>query len=503
MLNCLWLLITFTLWLGPVQSETRYLTEAYLFTLAIQGSPRLDEIEATFLNAKVLEGEISEEFAPEFFGKGSYSETNEKALVTFQPVFTPVSQAQLGVRQAFRNGLLTQASIVSDQRSSASSPFAGKFRDSTTTVLSFTMQLDVWKNLFGRLSKARIEYADLQARSALLQKEIQSKVFVISLRRLYWSLVANQEAMKISEGLLNTARKQAADAGLRYRNAVADIDEVVRYDAQVSSRHASILYLKYQRETLLKQLRNLLPQLVGEEIQLGDYDIAATMDEVMECAVRIGSVKNIPYENTRYDELLLLLRNMRENRRDYNSRYARTDVKLFGTVKTTGISNEREDGNTYRGSYGGSFDDITGSNRSGYEVGLLFTLPLGSVKDNAQKTRELYDEKKLSATIDNTDTQIINTHLELVKSIKLLNEVIKNQRLTSGQLGKRLAGMKKKYRLGRVSVNDLIMDQDALFNADLTTIETQLQMLSTLFDYFVIFPDTPCSFNRNHFTLSH
>ena len=56
--------------------------------------------------------------------------------------------------------------------------------------------------------------------------------------------------------------------------------------------------------------------------------------------------------------------------------------------------------------------------------------------------------------------------------------------------------MQKKYQQARVSINDLIQDQDALLRANLTTIEAQLQVLNALFDYLVIYTETPCSFNR-------
>jgi hypothetical protein len=56
--------------------------------------------------------------------------------------------------------------------------------------------------------------------------------------------------------------------------------------------------------------------------------------------------------------------------------------------------------------------------------------------------------------------------------------------------------MTKKYQQARVSINDLIQDQDALLRADLLTIETQLQVLNAVFDYLAIYTETPCAFNR-------
>jgi outer membrane protein TolC len=470
------------------------LSEQSLEEAAKKGSPQLDQIESAFLNASFKQGETQQGYSPELFGRGSYSETNERALIEFQPIFSPIKQMQLGVRQNFTNGLDTSAYVVTDQRS-ATVPFAGKLRDATTSTLAFTVQMDIWKNLFGRNSKAEVETAGFEKKRAAIEKDIQTKTFKIALRRLYWSLVANKEALNISEELLKTAQTQLSETNRRFQNAVAEADEVARYEAQAASRQGTILYLKYQKETFLKQLKNLLPELAKFEIELDEYDLNQTMTEVLACTATIAQNPRVPFDYTQYDEAVALLRKIRTNNSMINSRYADADVKLFGTVKATGVGSEETD-NGYRGSYRQSFDDIHSTNRTGYEVGVSFTLPLGDVKEGTQKIKELYDEKRLLASINNTDAQVVTTHQQLVKSIGLLTDVISSQRITSSQLGKRLKLVRKKYEQARVSVNDLVNDQDALLNSELTTIDTQLQILNTLFDYLVVFTETPCPFNR-------
>ncbi len=497
MLNYLKFMTILAISATALGAQTIKLNESLIETLAKKGSPQLDEIEAALLSTQVREGEENESYSPELFGRGSYTETNERALIGFQPIFSPIKQAQLGVRQTFKHGVSTSASIITDQRSSSTSPLAGHFKDATTTTMSFTVQLDVWKNLFGRLSKAKLDSAQLDSKRAKLEKEIQTKTFQISLRRLYWSLVANNEALKISEALLETAQTQAKDAAQRLKNAVADADEVARYKAQVAARQGSVLFLKYQKETYLKQLRNLLPELGTNEITLGDYNIEKTMTEVLACTSTIASQTSVPYGFTKYDEVVGLLRKIRANNATVNARYSDADVSLFGTVKATGVSSEEAAPARYRGSFGGSIDDIEEQNRTGYEVGVNFSLPLGSVKENTKRVKELYDEKRLLASINGTEAQVVNTHIQLVKSINLLTEVITSQRTSSRELGKRLVGMKRKYEQARVSVNDLVMDQDAFLNSELTTIDTQLQILNTIFDYLVVYTETPCVFNRN------
>ncbi len=471
------------------------INESHLEEIAKKGAPKLDEIQSALLRAELTQGETNEKFAPELFGRGSYAETNERALIQFQPIFSPTKSGELGVRQAYKHGLKAQASLQTVQQSGGSS-FAGKFKDVTTTVASFTVQMDLWRDLLGRMSKASKENASLEAQRAKIENEIQVKTFSISLRRVYWSLVANQEALKISEKLLTTAKQQLAESKKRFQNSVAEADEVARYEAQVAAREGSIIYLKFQKESMIKQLKSLLPELNSQEVTIGNYDLPNTVNQVLACTTVIATQPSIPYQYTKYDEAVSLLRKVKSNQAEANSRYSDLDVQLFGTVKSTGVNSDTVATNKYRGSYGGSIDDMTDTNRTGYEVGVQFTLPLGDTKATTQKTKELYDEKRLAASIDSTEAQVVNTHNQLVKSIGLLTDVVRAQKVNSAQLEKRLTILKKKYTQARISVDDLISNQDALLNSELTTIDTQLEILNTLFDYLVVYTDTPCPFNR-------
>ncbi len=479
----------------PLFASVYVLSEKTMLELSKKGAPQIDQIEAAFYQASFREGEVLKKYSPEIFGRSSYSDTNERAIIPFQPVFGPIFQAQIGVRKNFKQGIETSTYVVTDQRS-ASNPFIGQVNNATTTTLAFTTQVDLWKNLLGRMSQAELENSTLEKKRSDIEKEVQIKTFMISLRRVFWSLVANRESEIISTELFKTAEKQLIQAKLRLKNAVAEADEVARYEAQLASRKGTLLYLKYQKETFLKQLRNLLPELGDKNIELGDYDLSETLGEVFACTDVISKEKATPYEFTKYDEAVSLLQSMKSNNSALNARSSDADIKFFATVKSTGVGSEEVRSGNTRGSFGESLNDQTQQNRTGYETGINFTYPLGEVKESTKKVKELYDQKKLEASIKSIDAQVVSTHQELSKSILLLTDVIKAQRVSSEQLLKRLKLRQKKYEQARVSVDELVFDQDALLNSELMTVETQLQVLNTLFDYFVIYTDTPCSFNR-------
>ena len=475
------------------QASVVKLTEGQLKDLAMKSSPTIDEIQAAFLSSELRDREELEGLAPEVYGRAGYAETNERPIIPFIPIFTPTKDAELGLRKKLSHGFQISGGARTVQQSAVSA--GGKYRDVTTTVLNFTVQMDLWKDLFGRVTKAKLKNTSDEKKRAELEQAIRNKGFLISLRKTYWALVANNESMKISRQLLKTAEDQSEETGRRFRNNVAETDEVARYKAQVASRKGTLTSLEYQKQMYLRQLRTLLPELTSSDIELETYDLDVTLKNVLACTQTIASQQGIPYQYTLYDETVSLLQGVMANNKVINERYADPDVSLFGKVQSVGVGSDAT-GNNFRGSYGSSWDDMTSQNRTGYAVGLNVTVPLGDAKESTQKTKELYDEKRLRALIGKTEANVITVHQEILTTIGLLNEVIELQKDNTEQLTRRLSYMRKKYQQARASVNDLVQDQDALLSSELLTIDTKLAVLNTLLDYLAVYTETPCEFNR-------
>lgn len=434
-----------------------------------------------------------EKFSAEFYGSGNYAQTKEKSIISFQPIFSPATDLRLGVRKNLQFGVSADASVLTNLKSSDSG--ATKYDDVSTTSLRFSLVVDLWKDIFGRVSKASLKNSNTDISRAKLQREVDEKVFNVSTRRLYWNIVANNESIKISNELYKTSQTQAAESRRRFQNSVAERDEVARYEALVSQRKGSILLLEYQREKLHQQLKNQFPSIKGE-VTLANYNIDQTLNEVLECTSVIGSQNGTPLDFTKYDEVVTLLNEVRANDSILNSRYSDIDLKFYGTVKTTGVDSLVDSSGNYRGSTSGSFKDLQNNNRSGYELGLSFVIPFGSEKSKTKDVKSLYDEMRSKVAIDRTEARIDSTHEQLSKSVTILRDVIVAQKTNTQQLEIRLAAMKKKYQQARVTVDSLINDQDALLSSELISIDTKLEILNTVFDYLSVFTETPCTFNR-------
>ncbi len=487
------LLILLTIFcLQSYAQETFTASEKSLIDLSPNSSPQWDSIEAAFLTSKAESQQLQDRFRPEIFGDAQYAETRERPIIQFIPVWSPTKTAQIGVRQAFRGGVSVSAGLGTDQRSAMST--AGTFRNVTTTVARVDLQVDLWKDLLGRLSKAQSDSATFNQERAELEREINRKAFAVSLRRTYWTLVANNEQIKIYDELKKTAEDQLKDSRLRLRAGVTDGGEVARYEAQVASREGSALYYRYQHEILVKQLKMLLPDLKTKIILLAAYDIPSLIQNVLACTKVIASQKTIPLDFTRYDEVTNLIRKSQTEQGKLASSYDEVDLKFIGTVKSTGVGSKSDGQTLNQGSYGSSFDDMQDNNRTGYSAGLQLVIPIG--KSETRQTQELLVQKRYDYQLGHNDALINNTHNQLVSVIKILSDVVAAQKSNTEALERRLVVQNRKFKEARLNVNDLIQDQDAFLNSNLTTINTQLEIINTIFDYLVVFTETPCEFNR-------
>ncbi len=492
MRNYSWVFCALFVSLPSYSQSVLLLNEKVISEMSKKSSPQWDLIEATFLTTKTESEQLQDKFRPELYSDAQFSETREKALIQFQPIWSPAKTAQVGVRQALRGGVSMSAGLGFDQRS-AMTP-SGTFRDVSTSVLRFDFQIDLWKNLLGRLSKAEILSAEIAKERAEIERAINRKLFLVSLRKTYWALIANNEQNKVYEGLKKISVSQIADARARLKAGVTDSGEVARYEAQLASRTGSSLYYNYQREILLKQLKTLLPELQNLEINLADYSLNSMIKDVMSCTDIISSQASVPYAYTQYDEVNELIRKSQFEQNKLASSYDDIDLKFLGAVKTTGVASKSNGNNVNSGSYGAALNDWQDHNRTGYSAGLQLVIPIGKV--DTRKTKELLVQKKFEAQINQNNSVLVSNHLQLMKLISLLTSAVRAQKENTEALERRLAVQNKKFREARISANDLILDQDALLNSNLIAISTQQEIVNTILDYLAIFTETPCEFNR-------
>ncbi len=487
-------LLLLSLGVSSVQAKV-LLTEELLLQESTKDTPQMDQLESTLLSSQISRSQFLEQYELGGYGGASHMRTKARPVNTFQVVSTPITQAQVGLQKKFYNGVKTSLDISTYQTSSKGNTFIPELDNATTTVVSFTAEMDIWKDLLGKLSDKQVQNMKLLEDQSKLQKKINLSSYQVSLRKIYWALVANNESLKIYNNLLKTADVQLKESQDRLRNRVAEKDEVLRYKAQRASRESSLEFFKYQKQSLIKQLRQMIPDFNQQDIELGAYNLDQTVNEVLSCTTKIIQYQGIPYENTDYDELVAMIQGVQKNYKDINDKYDDPNVNVYGTVKSTGVGADQT-GQVINGDYSKSIDDMTGNNRTGFEVGFNVNFSLGKQQKTTQEYLTQYDQKRLDASLKNTQANLTATHKELARSIQYLASVVKSEKINAQNLALRIKYMKKKFEQARATVSDLIADQDSYMNAQLSTINAQLEIVNIVLDYLTIYNDTPCDFNK-------
>lgn len=481
MKNLVFFLTFMLLTLVAVQAQDSVrINEAYLYDLIKKNPPSTQTIEASFLGVDAGRAQANDVFSPTLSASANVLDSDEKALNSNFPITSKYKTFQVQVTQPLKYGVSLGVKGFTEKSTDTF------LSNATTTGYGVSLSLDLYKDLFGRTSKANIDLAENASRRANLERKIQMAGFKNNVRRLYWSLVANQEALKITKTLLASSEKQLKDANKRYKSGVADKGELARYRSQISSRKASLISLRWEKSQLQQQLKLLLPELSESEIELAPYDIDSTISTVLACSGTIQKFNKAPMDFTHYDEVVDFLNKEQQSKAKITNNYDSVDLKLMGEYESTGKAFSHTD----------SFDDLKDDGRGAVSVGLQLSVPLGSGKRDTREIQQKIDERIYSAQKRESLGRVNSYHTQTIKSVDLLNEIVYNQKQNTKHLSDSLKVSKRKFRQARITVQQLVQEQDAYLQSNLDEISTKLAVIGLLLDYFNVFTDTPCEFNR-------
>lgn len=455
------------------------LSEQSLSSLA-EEVPRIKQIEAVSNTAKLTHYSFKDQFSPNLKAGAFYSENKEKQLSNFVPVTSPIKNFTLGVEQRTPYGFKVEGQAFASQSSN------NFIHSSTTTGFLVSLTMDLHKDFLGKTTKTELGNRELQSKKAKLEETIAKKAFTQNIRKLYWALVANNEAKLLTQKLLATATTQVREAEARFRNKVADSGEVARYRSQVAARRAGLISLQYQESGLIQNLKEALPSLGNKSIKLASYNLDDTVQDVLACSTMLESKTGSPFEFTLYDEVVENLRNQDRHRDKIDNLYDTWDLSLQSDFKVTGKEF----------TYSDSFDDLKSDSRDAYQVGVQLTIPLGSRKKETKEVLKIVQNKRNESEREANLARLDAYHTQIVQSVTLLKEVVKNQKINSFNLAESLKVTRKKFDQARISVEQLVQEQDVFLNSNLSEIETKLNIVNTLLDYFSVYTETPCELNR-------
>lgn len=462
------------------QAKTTKIDENFLKKELNKNSPTVQNIEANFLSLKLQESSVQDKFSYQVAGEASYLKTSERAFSVNSPVTSPVRSASLGIIRPTSLGMNFGVKGYSEQ-------FSNNFvHNGTTTGVALEFQMDLFKDFLGGLTRNQVEALEYGTKTGEIEKDIQTKAFYQELRKLYWKLVANSESLKLSEKLLESSNKQAEESRRRLKNNIADSGEVARYESQVAARKANIIALKFEKESLVQSLKQLLPDIANDNIELSPYNLNMTVLNVLACTSKIESYSSTPLENTRYDEVLSNLKLQYESQQKATERYNNMDVKLNSEFKKIGKNFNFSD----------SVDDLQNDGGHSVALGVSINIPIDGKKSATEEVQKLVEKKRFMAKQEEINARLTAYHTQVVKNIAFLQEIVKEQQINSAKLEHSLSVTKKKFSQARISVRELINDQDAYLQSNLSEIQTKYNVIATLLDYLAVYTETPCALNN-------
>lgn len=478
------ILVTGVLVSNLFANETHLLkiSEKQLIQKALKSASTLLMLEEQNLQTQWNHSMFEEKFSPTLFAKGQVTKTKEKSLIAVRPVMSPVEDYSVGILQNLKSGISLDAHVFSNKMSTTN----GLLTDGVTLGAMLSLSIDLHKDFLGGLTHLEESRIILSKKATEIETAVQSRVLLISVRKIYWALVANDLALDLSKKLLQSSVENLQDQKKRLQNKITDRGVVAKYSSQVAQRRASISVLENERQNLFKELKILVPSIASNTLVLDSYDINKSQEQVMGCIQKISSYQKIPYEYSPYDELVKIFENAYQNEMKIHQNHAKWDLKMKASVK----AQHADFG------YSETLSTALDEARQGHSLGVEFSLPLGNQKKTTQELSEQISKLKWLRLKGQTSGKMETFHLQIIKSIHLLNEVMKQQQENASHLKISLNVMEEKFRQARASVGDLIQDQDLYLQSKLSEIQIQLQTVVTLLDYFSVFVDVPCAFNE-------
>ena len=466
------------------QAHTKH-TEDTLWQAALKsGAPTLKRIEASFMGAKLASAQQQASYTSILGARIGYQDTNEKPLNPMQPIFTPSSEASIFATKNFTHGL---SATVSASANKMSSKELG-INNQTKAYAEFSVVMDLWKNLLGRVDKAKIYQRSFEQEKAAALLKIRKKEFQIELRKVYWALIANRESEKYAKQLLNSTKKQLREAEKRLKASVGDKTSVARLRSQVATRQNIITSLHYQKVNMQKALMAMIPSLAGSQIKLARVDVAKTVSLVKQCAKIIKNRPKNPLLDTAYKPLLEAIEKSYRAQSIVAKSTSQMDLKL--TMAHARIASEN------KGSYTTTPLDLPTTPYGRNQLRLEWSMPLFGDMDRLEKRQLALERAIYEAEKGDFVSRLASQKTAIVPHIGLMFEALRNQKKSTGLLSESVKSVEAKYKQARLSLMDLIREQDALQDSQLREVDTNLQVLTTLLDHFKIFTDTPCKINK-------
>lgn len=473
-----------TSWISTIawSQETVVINEQILIKMSQkQEAPQHRQSRVKVLTSQHQLSQYYETYGSQLSISSSYEDTNEQpqipGTVTLAPIFT--SSASLSKKLPL--GMTGQLISSTYQQSSTN----GLIDKQTTSTVKAQVSVDLWKNFLGKLDQEQLGTLNQEYHYTRAKQRLDQKNFEIDVRKIYWNLVANIEAQKKAKDLLLSSQRQLTEVTSKHQASVARDSDLARMKAQVSSRKVVIRSLQLQQTNLEEQLRLLLPELQSKLIRVEPVDISKTMTQITDCTMVLSNQSEDYLAESSYAQIFSALDQKFQHQTNLNRRYTNPTLKLNTSYRIS-TQEDRIDS---------SWSHLHDRNYTGYSVGLELSVPVGKSARRTQKVRHQLNKQSYLAERSQIEATLKARRKAVVDQINLLMMSMHEQQANTNYLQESKVANAKLYKQARITLLELIQEQDALLDSHLKEIDAYLLITNYLLDYFKLYSQTQCAFN--------
>ena len=475
--------------LGPslvLAQEKMIINEQKLKELMTNNVPSIEKINAMVVQSDLDLSQYNQKYSTTVNGQANYNGVDGSVFNGYQGQFNdPARNYGLSVNQNLPVGVNLDLGIYNNFAKTYNYQPTEYINSQYGSSLEAKLTVDLWKNLLGYTERAEKLGLKLSQEETKEQAKLETTKFYNEIRKMYWQLSINYSLTKIYETLINQAILQENNVRKMYRASVADRGDLARTTAVVNTRKADLASLQYNIEMLKKELSNLIPELNDKELEFEFGTFDGVENSIKTCFKKIQKQKETPLNMTSYTKII----NYKDEKINANlkalERYSGPNVTLEAKAASLGYGKENSD----------SFSDMSDVERKDYSIGLNISMPFGSAysdtKENQMKVLKMQHNAKKKEIMSN----LISYHNYFSVSMQKLMNVMEDQKAYRDNLTIRVESMRKKYNQGRVSLSELIQDEDSLFESELALVNSYYNIIASMIDYFSVFNDFECDFN--------
>jgi outer membrane protein TolC len=460
----------------------RTFTEMELVEM-IESSPTLKSLESQIERLDSEINGVMVNFSPTLEAAFAYNDTEEQPLIIFEPPPQPFYSADIKLNHSTVYGIGYSLGFLGESIETAppSDPNGFQFNSARFNPTA-SVSMDLLRNRFGSESANQVKSLKARQRALQLEREIAKEKMTSEIRKLFWSHNILIEKRKINLSLLDLSEKLLKDIKRKKSQGFVESGDLYSAQSQTSGQKTNIALINYQIEKVKKTLSTFLPGLPI------DYDLKTVEmnDQAQEiffkCLDSVVANKETPFHLSYYSEQMnekkMALSYTEESLQSFNL----PSLRLFGE-----ISGAHVDSRFVRAT-----SDFLDEANFGYTVGLNFSLPLTAHLRKQQKNLIISERYQINSENEEQKAELIALHQETVRSIKLLNQALVDQRQTTTSLSKSYSFKQKQYNQARADLFDVTQEQNNYLSSQLNQLDIVQIIIEALLDYRAKFQKFTC-----------